>query len=199
MFSIHALYCSQLVIIVDRVITRQPGSLGNLSKDWMKLVPVLPAADIVWFWKVSFKIDISWYIGVQFIIIKWWSCIPNLINFLLKIHEHDTCILMIIACVSLSGLNMFQGEIFAYPLHLLYSLVQQGYQLNFVSQDVICKFYPWMTKILSLYPEDASLQKLKDIKPFLGVMHAKTHSWACQVLKYIFIIQWLVYILYYLH
>ena len=83
---------------------------------------------------------------------------------------------------------MFQGEIFAYPLYLLVDLIKNGYKLNFIAQDVICRFFPWLMKVLEEKKDDASLQVLKSLKPYLGVMHAKAHSWPCQVILISFII-----------
>ncbi len=80
---------------------------------------------------------------------------------------------------------MYQGEIFSYPLYLLMDFIKRGYELNFVAQDVICKFYPWLMKVLQSKEDDQSLQALRELKPFLGVMHAKAHSWSCQVMSII--------------
>ncbi len=76
---------------------------------------------------------------------------------------------------------MYQGEIFAYPLYLLKDLIDHGYTLTFMAQDVICKFFPWLKKVLESRPDDMTLQVLSQLKPYLGVMHAKAHSWSCQV------------------
>ncbi len=76
---------------------------------------------------------------------------------------------------------MYQGEIFAYPLYLLKALIDSGYNLTFMAQDVICRFFPWLKKVLDAKPGDTTLQALSNLKPYLGVMHAKAHSWPCQV------------------
>ncbi len=84
-------------------------------------------------------------------------------------------------CVILRGLNMFRGEIFAYPLCLLHDLLSRGWTLTFMCQDVICKFWPWLGRVLHRLPGDATLTQIANMKPFLGVMHGKAHGWSCQV------------------
>ena len=40
-------------------------------------------------------------------------------------------------------------------------------------EDIVCKYWKWATKAGGL--ENC------DMKPALSVMHAKAHSWTCQV------------------
>lgn len=55
-----------------------------------------------------------------------------------------------------------------------YCLFQREFSnANFIAMDTICKYWPWLIK---LDPTMATRQQ-----PFLSVMHAKAHSWACQV------------------
>ncbi|CDQ70328.1 unnamed protein product [Oncorhynchus mykiss] len=44
--------------------------------------------------------------------------------------------------------------------------------------DVICKFWPYLTKVALHCPE---LATLLDMKPLLSVMHTKAHRLKCQI------------------
>ncbi|XP_064644466.1 uncharacterized protein LOC135498189 [Lineus longissimus] len=81
--------------------------------------------------------------------------------------------------VLLKALNMFRGEIYPYPLYLHHHL-HAASKISFLCQDVICKYWPWMEKVIAKCPED--LSRLNDTKPFLSVFHAKAHDWTCQVM-----------------
>ncbi|KAF3851721.1 hypothetical protein F7725_013493 [Dissostichus mawsoni] len=72
----------------------------------------------------------------------------------------------------LKGLNMFRGEIFAYPLYLQKQLSSRNVQ--FFCSDVVCKYWPYLQRVASHCPE---LQNLLNMRPFLSIMHAKAHSW----------------------
>jgi len=78
--------------------------------------------------------------------------------------------------VLLRSLNMMRGEIFAYPLYLQKELTPRNVQ--FMCTDVICKYWPYLNRVVNDCPE---LSPLLDMKPFLSVMHAKAHSWKCEV------------------
>ncbi|KAG1952334.1 hypothetical protein F2P79_010255 [Pimephales promelas] len=81
--------------------------------------------------------------------------------------------------IFLMALNMFRGEIFAYPLFLQKKLadMSQG-KIKFFCSDVACKYFPYVQRVSKQCPE---LQSLLDMHPFLSVMHAKAHSWKCEV------------------
>lgn len=49
--------------------------------------------------------------------------------------------------------------------------------VEFVWEDIICQYWPWAERKRHLFPELMA----KEIKPALSVMHAKAHSWHCQV------------------
>ncbi|XP_038849541.1 uncharacterized protein LOC120047975 [Salvelinus namaycush] len=66
---------------------------------------------------------------------------------------------------------MMRGEIFAYPLFLQKEL-SGSRNIQFMCTDVICKFWPYLTKVALHCPE---LATLLDMKPLLSVMHAKAH------------------------
>ncbi|XP_029916449.1 uncharacterized protein LOC115365531 [Myripristis murdjan] len=78
--------------------------------------------------------------------------------------------------ILLKGLNMFRGEIFAYPLYLQKQLASQNVQ--FFCSDVVCKYWPYLQRVVGHCPE---LQDLLNMRPFLSIMHAKAHSWMCEL------------------
>ncbi|KAI7811312.1 hypothetical protein IRJ41_013022 [Triplophysa rosa] len=78
--------------------------------------------------------------------------------------------------VLLRSLNMMRGEIFAYPLFLQKELSSRNVQ--FMCTDVICKYWPYLQRVVNDCPE---LSPLLDMKPFLSVMHAKAHAWKCEI------------------
>ncbi|KAI9522390.1 hypothetical protein NQZ68_036306 [Dissostichus eleginoides] len=67
----------------------------------------------------------------------------------------------------LKALNMYRGEIFAYPLYLQKELMPA--KAKFFAMDVACKYWPYMEKAARVLP---ALQELTTMKPFLSVMHA---------------------------
>ena len=75
------------------------------------------------------------------------------------------------------ALNMFRGEIFAYPLFLQKELAM-AYKIQFICTDIMCKYYPYLQKVCKSFPE---LLPLLQNRPFLSVMHAKGHSGKCEV------------------
>ncbi|CAM4703719.1 unnamed protein product [Leuciscus chuanchicus] len=78
--------------------------------------------------------------------------------------------------VLLSALNMYRGEIFAYPLYLQEKLASR--QITFFCMDVTCKYWPYLQRVAKSCPE---LQHLLNMKPFLSVFHAKAHDFKCEV------------------
>ncbi|KAL4007367.1 hypothetical protein ACER0C_001219 [Sarotherodon galilaeus] len=81
--------------------------------------------------------------------------------------------------VLLAALNMFRGEIFAYPLFLQRKLAASvpGH-ITFLCSDVACKYFPYLSKVAQQCPE---LRNLLSMRPFLSVMHAKAHTWKCEI------------------
>ncbi|XP_045585129.2 uncharacterized protein [Procambarus clarkii] len=77
--------------------------------------------------------------------------------------------------IILAALNMYQGELYSYAHYLQMNCLQN---VSFICQDIICKYWPWALKISSREQKFS----LGQGKPFLGVLHAKGHSWYCQVL-----------------
>ncbi|XP_057217747.1 uncharacterized protein LOC130571061 isoform X3 [Triplophysa rosa] len=76
----------------------------------------------------------------------------------------------------LKALNMYRGEIFAYPLYLQKELMPAKAQ--FFAMDVACKYWPYLEKAASVLP---ALQDLTKMKPFLSVMHARAHATKCEI------------------
>jgi len=83
-------------------------------------------------------------------------------------------------CILLRGLNMFRGEIFAYPLFLQKELATKT-NCKFFCTDIMCRYWPYLQKVALAFPE---MQNLTEMKPFLSVMHAKRHSTKCEVNVY---------------
>ena len=79
----------------------------------------------------------------------------------------------------LRALNMFRGEIFAYPLFLQKDLSHLNIQ--FFCMDVVCKYWPYLRKVAEVCPE---MKGLLNMHPFLSLMHAKAHSFQCEVGKF---------------
>ncbi|KAK6307771.1 hypothetical protein J4Q44_G00210420 [Coregonus suidteri] len=79
--------------------------------------------------------------------------------------------------ILLRSLNMMCGEIFAYPLFLQKEL-SGSRNIQFMCTDVICKFWPYLTKVALHCPE---LATLLDMKPLLSIMHAKAHRLKCEI------------------
>ncbi|ROL52945.1 hypothetical protein DPX16_5496 [Anabarilius grahami] len=75
----------------------------------------------------------------------------------------------------LKGLNMFRGEIFAYPLFLQNTLSKEN--VSFFCSDVACKYWPYLKRVVGHCPE---LRPLLNMHPLLSVMHAKAHEWSCE-------------------
>ncbi|XP_038550534.1 uncharacterized protein LOC119884127 [Micropterus salmoides] len=78
--------------------------------------------------------------------------------------------------VFLGTLNMFRGEIYAYPLYLQNKLANKS--ISFFAMDVTCKYWPYLHKVTKSCPE---LEHLLSMKPFLSVFHAKAHDFKCEV------------------
>ncbi len=93
--------------------------------------------------------------------------------------------------VLLKGLNMFRGEIFAYPLYLQKQLASQTVQ--FFCSDVVCKYWPYLQRVVDHCPELEELEDLLNMRPFLSIMHAKAHSWMCEVIMTIRCISYHLY------
>ncbi|KAL1276441.1 hypothetical protein QQF64_036064 [Cirrhinus molitorella] len=75
----------------------------------------------------------------------------------------------------LKGLNMYRGEIFAYPMFL-----QKEFQgATFLAMDVTCRYVPYLQKVSEALTH---LQPLQKMRHCLSVMHAKAHNTKCEIL-----------------
>ena len=77
------------------------------------------------------------------------------------------------------ALNMFRGEMYAYYICMQLHLLQHNTQ--FMAQDIVCKYFPYLQRCARQNPSDEALQSISKQKPFLSVLHAHAHSWFCQV------------------
>ncbi|XP_064390969.1 uncharacterized protein LOC135338816 isoform X2 [Halichondria panicea] len=78
--------------------------------------------------------------------------------------------------LALKALNMFRGEIFGYPHYLHTKYFSKA---KCVWADVMCQYWPWAKSKVNSCPETKDAMSSQ---PCLSVMHAKAHSWHCQVL-----------------
>ncbi|XP_016387372.1 uncharacterized protein LOC107723321 [Sinocyclocheilus rhinocerous] len=75
----------------------------------------------------------------------------------------------------LKGLNMYRGEIFAYPMFL-----QKEFQgATFLAMDVTCRYVPYLEKVSEALTH---LQPLQKMRHCLSVMHANAHNTKCEIL-----------------
>jgi len=98
-----------------------------------------------------------------------------------KSNKLDETGLVVAGCrhaVAQKAVNMFAGELYAYSHYLHINFLQRN-GIQFIWQDVVCKYWPWAVKVANTDPEWKA--SVKDIRPALSVMHAKGHSWHCQV------------------
>ena len=71
------------------------------------------------------------------------------------------------------AVNMYQGELFGYPLYLMkFFMEPKGVQFCFA--DVICKLCGFAKKHKPVVADN--------LKPALSIMHAKGHSVECHVI-----------------
>ncbi|KAG9269822.1 hypothetical protein AMEX_G16895 [Astyanax mexicanus] len=51
-------------------------------------------------------------------------------------------------------------------------------KVKFFCSDVVCRYWPYLQKVVNVCPE---LSHLQDMKPFLSIMHAKAHASKCEI------------------
>lgn len=74
--------------------------------------------------------------------------------------------------IAQASLSMHRGEIYGYAHYLQTNyLIPNG--AEYIWYDVVCMYWPWLLKNGS--------DTVAKMKPALSVMHAKAHSWSCQV------------------
>jgi len=79
--------------------------------------------------------------------------------------------------VALKAVNMFAGEQYGYALYL-HRALSSKWNMQFVWQDIMCKYWPWLERLCEKMPE---LSQLLSNRKALSVMHAKGHSLDCQI------------------
>jgi len=62
--------------------------------------------------------------------------------------------------------------------HYLHEKIFAPNNVEWLWQDVICQYWGWAQGKHPLFPQSRAM----DMKPALSVMHAKAHSWHCQVI-----------------
>lgn len=75
------------------------------------------------------------------------------------------------------AINMFQGELFGYPLFLIKEFIVPK-KIEYCLADVMCKLWKFIGQ------RESNIQK--SIKPALSVMHVSGQAFACQVFLSIF-------------
>ena len=75
--------------------------------------------------------------------------------------------------IARKAISMHRGEIYSYA-HFLQTnyLIPKG--AEYFWYDVVCMYWPWLKK--------NGCDVVEKMKPALSVMHAKAHSWSCQVI-----------------
>lgn len=79
--------------------------------------------------------------------------------------------------LALKAVNMFAGEQYGYAL-FLHKLLAESLKMSFIWQDIMCKYWPWLERVVTKLPD---LVHLLHSSKALSVMHAKAHSLDCQV------------------
>lgn len=87
--------------------------------------------------------------------------------------------------VAQHAVNMYSGEMYGYA-HYLQTISLKPKKVSYLWYDIICLYWPWLTKHDS--------EAVHSMKFALSVMHAKAHSWSCQVF-YMYKVHICIYIL----
>lgn len=61
--------------------------------------------------------------------------------------------------------------------HYLHEKVFAPCGVQWLWQDIVCQYWPWAQSKSPLFSQSRAME----MKPALSVMHAKAHSWHCQV------------------
>ncbi|KAJ8381308.1 hypothetical protein SKAU_G00020860 [Synaphobranchus kaupii] len=108
---------------------------------------------------------------------KWTAARESSQKSSAKVDEEGLEITVCGHCLLLKGLNMYRGEIYAYPMFLQQEMARTR-NVSFFCTDIACRYWPYFERMVEKVPE---LQDLTKMKPFLSVMHAKAHTWKCEV------------------
>lgn len=112
-----------------------------------------------------------------------WSAARETARRASKLDEEGLEVVVCRHGVLLKALNMYRGEIFAYPVFLQKEL-QAATKGQFYCTDTACKYWPYLEKLAVSVLE---LRPLLQMRPFLSVMHAKAHSTKCEVLHVMYL------------
>jgi hypothetical protein len=105
-----------------------------------------------------------------------WKAAKNSAHKRSKLDETGIDVARCRHAIAQGAVNMYQGELFGYTHYLQVNrLVPRGVQ--FLWQDVICKYWPWFTSL----PKGLSPPSALSMKPALSIMHGKARVWSCQV------------------
>ena len=85
--------------------------------------------------------------------------------------------------LALKAVNMFAGEQYGYAL-FLHEFLSKTVHMQFIWQDIMCKYWPWLKKVVTKFPE---MSDLLNSSKALSVMHAKAHSLDCQVIVLLYV------------
>ncbi|KAK2906701.1 hypothetical protein Q8A67_005686 [Cirrhinus molitorella] len=107
-----------------------------------------------------------------------WSAARETARRASKLDEEGLEVVVCRHGMLLRALNMYRGEIFAYPLYLQKEL-QAATNGQFYCMDIACKYWPYIEK---LAVSMLDLRPLLQMRPFLSVMHAKAHSTKCEII-----------------
>ncbi|KAF4097447.1 hypothetical protein G5714_021455 [Onychostoma macrolepis] len=107
-----------------------------------------------------------------------WSAARETARSASKLDEEGLEVVVCRHGLLLKALNMYRGEIFAYPLYLQKEL-QAATNGQFYCTDIACKYWPYLEKLAVSMLE---LRPLLQMRPFLSVMHAKAHSTKCEII-----------------
>lgn len=79
--------------------------------------------------------------------------------------------------VAMKAVNLlFSGKRYEYAYYLDVNFMREK-EVQFIWQDIICKYWPWRKKALAKMGHGTG----GGARPALNLMHGKLHSWACQV------------------
>ncbi|KAJ8364097.1 hypothetical protein SKAU_G00129280 [Synaphobranchus kaupii] len=62
----------------------------------------------------------------------------------------------------LRGLNMFWGEVFAYPLYLQKDLAKQ-HNISFFCTDQMCRYWPYLERVVGQFKDLGNLLSMKPV------------------------------------
>ena len=79
------------------------------------------------------------------------------------------------------AVNLFTGEKYGY-MHYIQTKYMLPHRVEYIWQDIMCKYWPWAAQAGITSIDPSFKEAVSVMKPALSVMHAKAHSWDCQVI-----------------